>query len=59
MDPYQTYKKNRSMGPELIWPDITIDMSVVFEDILALTRVRHLVISKRIIVQTQIYYIVI
>ena len=44
--------KNRSVGPELVLPNMTIGVDVVFEEILALTRVRHKT-HKRVIVQTK------
>ena len=39
------------MGPVLIWPNITIVVNVVFQEILALTRLWHIVSSKMITVQ--------
>ena len=39
------------MGPALIWPDITIVVTVVFQDILALTRLQNTVSNNRAIVQ--------
>ena len=39
-DPYTT-KEHRSIGPELIWPNIPIGVTEIFEDILAFTRVRR------------------
>ena len=48
-----TYIQNRSMGPVLIWPNITIVVNVVFQEVLALTRVRHIISSKKAIVQTE------
>ena len=44
--------KNRSIGPVLIWPNITI--AVAFQEILALMRVRHIVSSKRVVMQEKI-----
>ena len=45
--------RNGSMGPVQIWWNITIVVNAVFEEILALTTVRHVVSSKRVIVQTK------
>ena len=45
---------NRSMGPVLIWPNITIVVNVVFE-ILTLTRVWYIV-SSRLCIQKSSYY---
>ena len=45
--------RNRSTGPEQIWPNITVGMIVVFQEILVLTRVRHKLNSKRVIVHTK------
>ena len=42
--------KNRSMEPMLIWPNIMTAVSE-FKDILALTRLQHIVCSKRVIVR--------
>ena len=36
------------MGPELIWPNMAISVNVMFQEILALTKIRHTVSSKRI-----------
>ena len=44
--------KNRSMGPELIWPNITIGFNGIL-DILALRRVRHRVNVKRVLAWTK------
>ena len=44
--------KSRSLGPLLIWTNITIVVNV-FQEILALMTVRHIVSSKRVTVQTQ------
>ena len=44
-------KKNRSMGPLLIWPYITIVVNVIFEEIVILIIVRHIVSSRRTILQ--------
>ena len=41
-----------SMGLMMIWPNITIVVNVIFQEILALTRVRYTVSSVRGIVQT-------
>ena len=48
--------KARFMGPVLIWPNITIVVNVVFWETsaLTLTRVRHTVSRKRVIVNTNI-----
>ena len=46
--------KNRSMEPVLICPNITIVLNILFQEILALMRARHIVSSNRIIVQTKI-----
>ena len=43
-------KQKRSIGHVLIWPNITIVVNV-FQEILALESVRHIVSSKRVIVQ--------
>ena len=40
-------KNNMSIGPGLIWPNITIGVNAIFEEILALAWVRHIVSSKR------------
>ena len=45
--------KNRSMAPLLIWLNISIAVNAVFQEILALARIRHTVSSKRVIVQIQ------
>ena len=45
--------KNRSMGTMLIWPNITVVVNAVFQDIWVLTRVRYIVSSKRVIVTKQ------
>ena len=42
------------MGPVLIWPNITISVYVVFQEILALTRVRHMVSSERVTADTNV-----
>ena len=47
-----------SLGPKLIWPNITITVTVVFEHILTLARIRYTVSSKRVILQTKMYYLV-
>ena len=39
--------KNRPMGPVLIWSSTTIVVNVAFQEILALTRVKHIVSSKK------------
>ena len=49
---YKTNNKNRSTGPVLIWPNIIIVVDVVFQEILALARVRHIISSSRVIVKT-------
>ena len=41
------------MEPELIWPNSKIGVYIIFEEILALTRVRHIVSSKVVVVQTK------
>ena len=41
------------METELNWPIIAIGVNVVFGEILVLTRVKHMVSSKRVIVQTK------
>ena len=41
------------MGPELIWENVTMGISVVFEKILALKQIRHIVNSKRVIEHTK------
>ena len=46
--------KNRFMGPVLIWPNITVVENIVFQEILALTRVRNIVNSKSLIVHIEI-----
>ena len=46
-------ENNRSTGPVLISPNITIVINVVFQDILELTRVRHTLSSKSVIVHTK------
>ena len=43
--------KNRFMGPVLILASVIIVMNVVFQEILELKRVRHIVSSKRVTVQ--------
>ena len=35
-------EKSKSIGPVLIWPNITIDVNVVFQEILHLKRVRNI-----------------
>ena len=47
---YTTNVKNRSMGPVLTWPNITIVVNILFEEILALTGVRSTVTSKGVFV---------
>ena len=49
-----TKNKNRSMGPVLIWPNITIVVNVVFQEILALTILQHILSSKSINVQKNV-----
>ena len=50
----QDTRLQRSMGHELIWPNITIAVNIGFQEILALTRVRHIIASSnRVIVQTK------
>ena len=39
------------MSPVQIWPNIAIVINVVFQEILALTRLQHILSSNRIIVQ--------
>ena len=41
------FDKNRFMGPELIWPNIIIAVNAT------LARVRHVVSSKQVTLQTQ------
>ena len=48
---YALLMKNWSMESEMIWPNITIGVNV-FEEILVLTRVWHIVSSKKLNVQT-------
>ena len=45
--------KNRCMTPELICPNMAVDVNVVLEDILALSRGKHIVSKKRTLVQTK------
>ena len=45
--------KNRSMGPVLIWSNITIVENAVFQETLALTKLQHTASSKRVIVQKE------
>ena len=45
--------KNRSMGPVLIRTNITTGVNVVFEKIITLIRVRHIVSNNRVTVQTK------
>ena len=47
--------KNRFMGPELIWPNITRSVIVAPGEILALIRIRHIVNRNMVIVQTKMY----
>ena len=42
---YPTNNENRVMGHEPIWPNITVGVDVLFEEILALTEIRHKVNS--------------
>ena len=42
------------MGPELIRRNIAIGVNVIFEDIFALTTVRHIVSSKSIFVHVNV-----
>ena len=42
--------KERSVRSLLLWPNISIVVNVVFQEILSLTRVRHTVSSKRVTV---------
>ena len=42
------------MGPELIWPNTTIGVNIILEEILALRTIRHVVRSNRATVQTKI-----
>ena len=42
------------MGLVLIWPNITVVVSVAFQEVLVLTRVKNIVSSKRVIMQTKI-----
>ena len=49
------YKINMSMGPDLIWPNITIGAHLIYEDILILKRVRNTLSSGRVTVQTKMY----
>ena len=41
------------MATVLIWPNITISVYAVFQEILVFTRVRHKVSSERLTVQTK------
>ena len=43
LDTGRPYK--RSMGPKLIWPNIEIVINVIFEEILVLQRVMHIIKS--------------
>ena len=43
--------RNRSIGPEWIWPDMTIGVNAISDEILTLTRLRHTLSSNREIVQ--------
>ena len=38
-------------GPVLIWPNIAIVANAVFQEILALRKLQHILSTKRIIVQ--------
>ena len=53
----QIYKisiNNRFKGPVLTWPNVTLVLNIVFQDILALTKVRPIVSSKRVIVHKNV-----
>ena len=39
---------------KLIWPNVAIGVNVIFEEILALKRLKHTVNSKSVAVQTKI-----
>ena len=41
------------MVPELIGPNITLGEHVIFQEILALTRVRHTISSKKVTAQSK------
>ena len=45
--------KHRFMGPELIWPNKPIGVTVAFEEILAFISISHKVSNQRGIVQTK------
>ena len=49
-DPWQTLKHS-STGPVLIWPDIRTVVNIVFQEILALTKLQHIITSKEVTVQ--------
>ena len=45
--------KNRSIRPEQTWPNITLRVNIIFEEISALRRIRHIVSSKRVMVHIE------
>ena len=45
-EPHQTYK-NKFIGPEFLWPFMAVGVNVMFEEILALTRVSQIISSSR------------
>ena len=46
--------KNRSMVTSLIWPKMVMGVSVIFDEILEFTRVRHIVSSKRVVCRLKV-----
>ena len=46
--------QKRSMGPVLIWPNIITVVNILLQEILALTRLQHILSNERILEQKKI-----